>query len=80
MSALNAAVLCVSLQRPSRTLVLCKALLARIGERRTIVLQVLEISQLCRAMGACLQRSVFPVEILEHPRCSPRRAAVRCTD
>lgn len=36
MSALKVAVLCGSLQRPSRTLVLCEALLAKIGEHRTI--------------------------------------------
>lgn len=66
MSALNIAVLCGSLQRPSRTLVLCETLLARIGEYRTIVPQVLEISQFGRALGACLQRSELPPEILAH--------------
>ncbi len=66
MSALNVAVLCGSLQRPSRTLVLCEALLARLGKHREIVPQMFEISQFGRAMGACLQRSELPVEILEH--------------
>ncbi len=64
MSALNVTVLCGSLQRPSRTLVLCEALLAKLGEYRTITPRVLEIAQFGRAMGACLQRSELPPEIL----------------
>ena len=66
MSALNVVVLCGSLQRPSRTLRLCEALLAKIGEYRTISPLVLEISQFGRALGACLQRSELPTEILAH--------------
>ena len=68
MSALNVTVLCGSLQRPSRTLVLCQALLARLGEYRTIAPQVLEISQFGRRLGACLQRSELPEDILAHLR------------
>jgi FMN reductase len=66
MSVLKVAVLCGSLQRPSRTLVLCEALIARIGKYRTIVPNVLEISQFGRAMGACFQRSELPPEIVAH--------------
>ena len=66
MSALNIAVLCGSLQRPSRTLVLCEALLARIGEHREIVSQVLEISQFGRVLGACLKQDELPADILAH--------------
>ncbi|MBV5269686.1 MAG: NAD(P)H-dependent oxidoreductase [Afipia sp.] len=66
MSELNVVVLCGSLQRPSRTLVLCEALLARIAKHREIVPQVLEISQFGRAMGACLQRSELSTEILAY--------------
>ena len=66
MSALKVAVLCGSLQRPSRTLVLCEALLAKIGEKRTIEPQVVEISQIGRRLGACLQRNELPDEILAH--------------
>ena len=64
MSALNVTVLCGSLQRPSRTLVLCEALLAKLGGYRSIVPKVLEIAQFGRALGACLQRSELPAEIL----------------
>ena len=64
MSTLNVTVLCGSLQRPSRTRALCDALLAKLGECRTIVPQVLEIAQFGRAIGACLQRSELPAEIL----------------
>src|SRR5476649_1534844 len=64
MSALKVAVLCGSLQRPSRTLVLCEALLAKIGLHRTIEAQVVEISQIGRTLGACLQYSELPAEIL----------------
>ena len=66
MTALNIAVLCGSLQRPSRTLVLCEALLAKIGENRTIAPHVIEISQIGRRLGACLQRNELPADILEH--------------
>lgn len=66
MTALNVAVLCGSLQRPSRTLVLCEALLAKIGEYRTIVPHVVEISQIGRRLGACLQRSELPPDLLAH--------------
>ena len=66
MSALKVAVLCGSLQRPSRTLVLCEALLARIGEHRAIVPEVLEIAQFGRVMGACLKWDELPSEILAH--------------
>jgi FMN reductase len=66
MSALNVAVICGSLQRPSRTLVLCEALLARIGENRTIVPHMVEISQIGRRLGACLNRNELPADILEH--------------
>ena len=68
MSALKVAVLCGSLQRPSRTLTLCEALLARIGEHRTIVPQILEIAQFGRVMGSCLQREELPDDILAHLR------------
>jgi FMN reductase len=68
MSALNVVVLCGSLQRPSRTLVLCEALLARIGAHREIVPKVLEISQFGRTMGACLQWGELPAEIVAHLR------------
>ena len=64
MSTLNVTVLCGSLQRPSRTRALCDALLAKLGECRTIVPQVLEIAQIGRAIGACLQRSELSAEIL----------------
>ncbi len=66
MSALNVAVICGSLQRPSRTLVLCEVLLAKIGEKRTIVPHMVEISQIGRQLGACLQRKELPEEILLH--------------
>ena len=66
MSALNVTVLCGSLQRPSRTRVLCEALLAKLGECRTIAPQMLEISQFGRVLGACLQRGELPPEILGH--------------
>lgn len=66
MTALNIAVLCGSPQRPSRTLVLCEALLAKIGENRTIAPHVIEISQIGRRLGACLQRSELPDDILAH--------------
>lgn len=63
---LKVVVLCGSLQRPSRTLVLCEALLAKIGEHRTIVPHVVEISQIGRALGACLQRSELSADLLAH--------------
>lgn len=64
MPALNVVVLCGSPLRPSRTLVLCEALLAKIGEHRTIVPHVIEISQIGRQLGACLQRSELPDSVL----------------
>lgn len=64
MSALNVAVLCGSLQQPSRTLVLCEALLAKIGEFRTVVPQRVEIAQFGRRLGACYWRSELPEDIL----------------
>ena len=66
MSALNVAVLCGSPQRPSRTLALCEALLAKIGESRTIVPHMTEISQIGRRLGACLQRDELPGDIVAH--------------
>ncbi|WP_211364253.1 NAD(P)H-dependent oxidoreductase [Propionivibrio limicola] len=66
MTALNVAVLCGSLQRPSRTLVLCEALLAKIGEHRTIVPHVVEIAQIGRTLGACLKYDELPPEIVTH--------------
>ncbi len=64
MGALNVTVLCGSLQRPSRTLVLCEALLAKLGEFRTIEPQVLEISQFGRSLGTCLQHRELPPDIV----------------
>ena len=66
MSVLNIVALCGNLQRPSRTRVLCDALLAEIGRHRTIAPKVLEISQFGRALGACLQRGELPPEVQEH--------------
>lgn len=66
MSPLNVTVLCGSLQRPSRTLVLCEALLAKIGEYRNVVPQVIEIAQIGRQLGSCLQRNELPESILGH--------------
>lgn len=66
MSALNLAVLCGSIQQPSRTLVLCQALLAKIGAYRTIVPHFVEIAQIGRSLGACLQRSELPAALLKH--------------
>lgn len=66
MSALKVAVLCGSLQRPSRTLILCEALLAKIGEHRTITPHVIEISQIGRVIGSCLQRGELPAEMQAH--------------
>ena len=63
MSALNVAVLCGSLQQPSRTLVLCDALLAKIGEFRTIVPQRVEIAAIGRRLGACYWRGELPEDI-----------------
>lgn len=61
MSALNVTVLCGSLQRPSRTLVLCEALLAKLGEHCSIVPQVLKISQFDgRWARACSAASCRP--------------------
>lgn len=66
MSALKVAVLCGSLQRPSRTLILCNALLARIGEHRTIAPHMIEIAQIGRVIGACMQRGELPAEMQAH--------------
>lgn len=63
MSVLNVTVLCGSLQQPSRTLVLCEALLARIGEFRTIVPQRVEIASIGRRLGACYWRGELPEDI-----------------
>ncbi|MDR3413452.1 MAG: NAD(P)H-dependent oxidoreductase [Formivibrio sp.] len=64
MSALKVAVLCGSLQRPSRTLVLCEALMAQIGLHRTIETHVVEIAQIGRTLGTCLQYGELPAGIL----------------
>lgn len=66
MSSLKVAVLCGSLQRPSRTLALCEAILAALARHRAIEPTVLEISQFGRAMGACLSRIELPEAILDH--------------
>ena len=63
MAALKVAVLCGSLQRPSRTLVLCEALLARLAQTQEVVAHVVEISQIGRVLGACLQFAELPAEI-----------------
>lgn len=63
MSVLKVAVLCGSLQRPSRTLVLCQAMLAQLAQSYEVVPHVVEISQIGRALGACLQYSELPAEI-----------------
>ena len=68
MSSLNVAVLCGSPQRPSRTRVLCEALLARIARERQIAPQILEIAEFGRRLGACLQRSELPDDILGYLR------------
>ena len=66
MSKLNVAVLCGSLQRPSRTLVLCEALLSKIAENREVLPHVVEISQIGRRLGACFQRNELPEDLLAH--------------
>ena len=66
MPSLNVVVLCGSLQRPSRTQVLCQAILDELSRHRAIVPSMLEISQFGRTLGACLQRSELPKEILAH--------------
>ncbi len=66
MSVLNVAVVCGSLQQPSRTLVLCEALLAKIGEFRTMVPHRVEIASFGRRMGACYWRSELPEDIEAH--------------
>lgn len=65
MSQLNVAILCGSFQRPSRTLVLCQAVLAELRRHRPdLNVHVVEIAQIGRALGACFQRSELPPEIL----------------
>lgn len=66
MSALNVVVLCGSLQRPSRTLVLCNAIIDKFSEHRTINSHVIEVSQIGRVIGTCMQRSELPAEMQAH--------------
>lgn len=66
MPALKVAVLCGSLQRPSRTLALCEALLVQIKQHMTIVSHVVEISQIGKTIGSCLQYSELPADIHMH--------------
>ena len=64
MSALKIAVLNGSLQQPSRTHVLCQALLDELAiHRPQSHIHWVEISQIGRALGGCLQRKELPAEV-----------------
>lgn len=64
MPNLNTVILCGSYQQPSRTLALCQTLAAELTRYRpNQQIRVVEIAQIGRALGACLQRSELPAEI-----------------
>lgn len=63
MSVLKVAVLCGSLHQPSRTLALCETLLTHIKKHIEIKTHIVEISQIGRIIGSCMQFSELPVEI-----------------
>lgn len=64
MPSLNIVILCGSYQQPSRTLVLCQALATELAQHRPDVqVRVVEISQIGRALGACLQRNELPADV-----------------
>lgn len=64
MSELKIAVLNGSMQQPSRTHVLCQALLDELLlHRPQSTIHWVEISQIGRSLGACLQRSELSAEV-----------------
>lgn len=63
MSQPSVVVLCGSLQRPSRTLTLCQALLSQIQQSVSVDTHIIEIAQIGKTIGACLSFRELPPEI-----------------
>lgn len=64
MSQLKVVILNGSMQQPSRTHVLCQALFDELAKQQpNCSLHWVEISQIGRSLGACLQRQELPREI-----------------
>lgn len=64
---MNVTILCGSYRRPSRTLALCHAVIDELKRLLPAIrVHVVEISQIGRELGACLQRGELPPEIETH--------------